>query len=134
MMPIEFTILALTSLFLFLAWLPSSVAKKQSYGVKWLAGNREPSTRELSAWGQRAQRAHENFKDYFPSFAVVVILLGMMNLFSTSTAIACGVFFLFRVLHFIVYCLGYPLMRALCFFINVFAVLYLYGVLFYATL
>lgn len=133
-MPIEFTILAFMSLFLFFAWLPASVAKKRSYGMKWLAGNRTPSERVLSEWGQRAERAHQNFKDYFPSFAVVVILLGLTQNFSPSTAIACGFFALFRVIHFIVYCLGYPMLRAFSFFMNLFAVCYLYGVLFYATL
>lgn len=133
-MPIEYSLLAFCGLFLFLAWLPSSVAKKNSYGVKWLAGNREPSSAPLCEWGKRAIRAHENFKDYFPSFAVVVLLLDQMDLFSFSTAIACSVFVIFRVIHFVVYCLGYPMLRALSFFMNLFAVLYLYGVLFYAAL
>lgn len=133
-MPIEFTFLAITSLFLFLAWLPSSVAKFQNFGVKWLAGNREANGKSLSDWGQRAERAHNNFKDYFPSFAVVVILLGMTGNFDSTTAIATGLFLAFRVLHFIAYCLGMPMLRAFCFFVNVFAVLYLYGFLFYSTL
>lgn len=111
-MPTEYLALLFTTGFYLVAWLPASVAKKQSYGMKWLAGNRGPARRELVEWGQRAERAHQNLKDYFPGFVVAILMLGALDRFHSMTAILAWSFFALRLLHMGVYIAGRPLWRA----------------------
>jgi uncharacterized MAPEG superfamily protein len=110
-MAFEYQMLVIMTFFFLLAFLPSSFAKKQAFGIKWLTSNRDQTPHnELPAWGHRAERAYSNLKDYFPGFVVAVILLGQLNKFDHSTAVATGVYVIARVTHLIVYIAGnFPL-------------------------
>lgn len=99
-MAFEYQLLVFMTFFFLLAWLPTSAAKKQSFGLRWLASNREKTPNaELPAWGGRAERAHTNLKDNFPGFVVAILLLGHLGKFDESTAIAASVYVFARVLH-----------------------------------
>jgi uncharacterized MAPEG superfamily protein len=118
-MAFEYKMLVLMTFIFLVAWLPSSLAKWHSYGGKWLASNRRPVLdKELPQWGQRAERAHNNLKDYFPGFVVAILLLGSLNKFDVYTAWASGLYVLGRVGHLAAYIGGNVLLRSLTFFLS----------------
>lgn len=103
----EYSMLALMTLFFLFAWMPVSLAKYQAFGGKWLGSNREPvEGKSLAPWGQRAERAYNNLKDYFPAFAVTIILLGLTQRFDEATAYASAIYVGGRILHYLSYSLG----------------------------
>ncbi len=115
-MAFEYQMLSLMTIFFIFAWLPASVAKYQAFGPKWLASNRTPiANKELPAWGQRAERAHNNLKDYFPGFIVAIIVLGALNKFDSITYWCSMIFVLSRVIHLFSYVAGNVTLRALSF-------------------
>lgn len=105
-MPFEYLMLTVMTLFFLFAWLPGSFGKKASYGMAWLLSNREPTGKELLPWAGRCERAYTNLKDYFPAFAVAVLLLGSLGKFDRCTQWAAGVYVVARALHFLLYALG----------------------------
>jgi uncharacterized MAPEG superfamily protein len=125
-MAFEYQMLVLMTFFFLLAFLPSSAAKKQAFGVKWLASNREKTpSNEIPAWGARAERAYSNLKDYFPGFVVAILLLGQLDKFDRSTAMAAGIYVLARVIHLIVYIAGNFPLRFASYFTGMLANLFL---------
>jgi len=112
-MALELTILTLATVFYLLAWLPSSIAKYQGHGLKWLAGNRSAPTTKLPAWGERAERAHANLKDYFLGFCVFILILAVLDKFSTASAIFAISFLVTRLAHMVFYIAGWPQLRAI---------------------
>lgn len=110
-MPFEYLMLTIMTIFFLFAWFPSSVAKSQAFGKKWLMSNRESIPRELPAWGSRAERAYMNLKDFFPAFVVAILLLGQLNKFDHTTSLAAGVYVLGRLVHFISYTGGIFIFR-----------------------
>ena len=105
-MPLEYKMLVLMTFFYLFAFVPLSIAKGQTFGIKWLASNRDQIPCELPAWGGRAERAYNNLKDYFPGFIVAILLLGMLNKFDQATSQAAVAYVLGRVGHYISYILG----------------------------
>lgn len=106
-MPFEYKMLVLMTIIFLLAWIPASMAKLKSFGLKWIQSNRDPLVgRELVPWGARAERAYTNLKDYFPGFVVAILLLGLTNGFNEYTAWASGLYVAGRVGHFLSYTLG----------------------------
>lgn len=124
-MPIEFVSLVLMTIFFTLAWLPASVGKTRSYGLKWLASNRERVQKELLPWAARCERAHQNLKDYFPAFVVAIVLLGFLHKFDHTTQIASVIFLIARIGHFVSYAFGNVNLRAGFFFLGLLSNLYL---------
>jgi len=125
-MPFEYSMLALMTLFFLFAWLPGSIGKVRSYGKGWAASNREPvKDKELLPWAGRADRAYNNLKDYYPAFAVVIILLGTTGRFDESTSIAAALFVFMRLGHFLCYTFGNVIGRALCYVVSMGANIYL---------
>lgn len=116
---------AMTIFFLF-AWAPVSFGKINTYGLKWLASNRDSNPRgEIPQWAQRCDRAYSNLKDYFPAFVVAILVLGLMNKFDQTTKWASIVYVVCRLGHYIVYGAGITRLRPLFFFAGLFSNLYL---------
>ena len=69
----------------------------------------------LSPWAQRLMRAHANAVENLVVFAVLVLVLDTMGISTPATVIACAVYFWARLAHVIVYTLGIPVLRTLCF-------------------
>lgn len=113
-MPFEYKMLALMTFFFLFAWLPSSLAKYKSFGIKWLASNRIPlEEKVLPLWGARADRAYSNLKDYFPGFIVAIILLGFLNKFDELTTWAAALYVFGRFTHYFAYIAGNVTVRFL---------------------
>jgi uncharacterized MAPEG superfamily protein len=125
-LPVEYQSLAILTLFFMLAWLPVSVGKKQAFGLKWLASNRDQSPkRELQLWAQRCDRAFNNLKDNFPAFAITILLLGVLDKFDHWTIYAAVAYVVARLLHYLAYGFGFFLARFLSFAVAFGANLYL---------
>lgn len=106
-MQTEYLSLAYMTLFFLFAWFPVSIGKAGTFGLKWLASNRTPvQGKELSGWSARADRAYNNLKDFFPAFAVAVILLGLNGKFDQGTHLASIIYVVGRTGHYISYTLG----------------------------
>lgn len=117
-MAIELHLLVLGTLFYLVAWLPSSLAKYQAHGLKWLAGNRSTPKTQLPKWGERAERAHHNLKDYYLGFCVFILILGLLDKYSGMSAGLAACFLIMRVAHMIFYIAGWPMLRAISFIIS----------------
>ncbi len=118
----ELAALAVLTLFFSFAWIPAAVGRIQTWGIKWMASNRDkPATGELPYWVLRCDRAHNNLKDNFPAFAVTIILLGILGKYDSMTQAASIIFIVARFLHFFVYAMGFPLARFLSFAVGVVA-------------
>lgn len=117
------------SLLLALAWFPASVAKRRTWGDRWLASNRETEgLPPLPAWGRRAVRAHDNLKENFPAWAALLLLVIAMDWQSTTTAWAAAVFPIARLGHITSYVAGYFWPRTICWMIGMVCTLTLVGV------
>ncbi len=124
--PFEYSMLTLMTLFYLFAWLPASIGKVRSYGKGWAASNREPiKDKELLPWAGRTDRAYNNLKEYYPGFAVVIILLGTTGRFDESTSIAAAIYVLMRLGHFAFYSLGSVYGRAICYLTSMVANVFL---------
>jgi len=122
----EYKALAIMTLFFLFAWLPSSIGKYQSFGGKWLASNRDQiPNKSLAPWAQRAERAYVNLKDYFPAFAVAIIILGINNKFNSYTSWAAGLYVLGRIMHFLAYTIGHINLRFISYLTGLIANIYL---------
>ncbi len=116
-MHFEYKMLAVMTLLFFFAWIPTSVGKFYSFGAKWLASNRNPpkDNKELLPWAARCERAYSNLKDFFPAYAVTILVLGAVGKFDETTQWASGIFIIGRVMHYIFYGMGNVNMRFLSF-------------------
>lgn len=122
----EITSLIIMTLFFLFAFFPVSIGKKQAFGFKWLASNRRPvEGKGLPEWAQRCERAHNNLKDNFPGFAVAVLSLVALGRTTEATAIACVIYVIARMTHYLVYGLGNVPARAVCYFTALFANVFL---------
>ena len=127
----EYLALIFMTLFFMFAWVPVSLGKWKSFGRKWIASNRDPlQGKELLPWAARCERAHNNLKDYFPAFAVAIILLGLTERFDDTTIIAAYTFFICRLGHYLSYGLGNLPFRALFFIVSLVANIQLFTRLF----
>ena len=81
----------------------------------------------LPEWGLRAERAHNNLKENFPSFAVAVLLLALTGGFTHGTQIAAAVFGGARVVHMPAYIQGRVWPRVISWVLGLGATLYLLG-------
>lgn len=125
-MNLEFYSFTIMSIFFLLAWIPTSVGKAQSFGMKWVASNRNPvKDKELPSWVARCERAHNNLKDNYPAFVAAVLALSFVGKFSQGTAIACVLYVIARVFHFASYGMGNVPLRAVSYISGLVANIYL---------
>jgi uncharacterized MAPEG superfamily protein len=122
----EYQSLTILTIFFMFAWVPVSIGKMKSFTFGWLATNRDTKPeKELIAWASRCDRAYNNLKDYFPAFAVAILVLGAMGKFDDSTRYASSLFLIGRIGHYVSYSMGYVPFRAIFFFTGLFANFYL---------
>ncbi len=130
-MTFELVMLCLAALLFMVLWIPPSIAKYRQRGVDWVAHRRVPEEglAPLRGWGNRAKRAHDNYKENFPPFVVAVLVLAYLDGFTSGTAAATAVFLAGRILHPIVYIAGWVWPRTVSWAAGYLATLYLYYVI-----
>lgn len=128
---LEYAMLGCSALLYQFVWLPHYLAKWAAYDYDHMASNRkQEGLPPLPDWGNRAKRAQQNYVENFPPFAVVIVLLGLIDGFTTYTGIAATVFFLARLSHLLIYTVGFVYLRSTVYTFGLVSTLYLYYVLF----
>lgn len=95
-------------------WLPYTIALIARAGFMGAMGNRS-SVPALPAWAERAKRAHANAVENLILFAPAVILAGNVRPGSPAVGLAAEIYLLSRIVHWIVYVAGVPVVRTLAF-------------------
>ena len=113
-MPKEFFWLMLTIILTGLMWIPYILDRSSVRGLAVAMGNPSPGDKPQSPWAQRMMAAHDNAVENLVLFAPLVLVAHEMEISTSTTVAACAVYFWARLAHFIVYALGIPVLRTLC--------------------
>ena len=110
--------LTLSALLLAVLWVPYIAGSVMKHGLLQardykIAGI--PKKPDSPAWLDRANRAHVNLVEGFPSFAALVIVAHLTAEANSTTAMACMIFFWARLAHAIVYMMALPYLRTVLF-------------------
>jgi uncharacterized MAPEG superfamily protein len=115
MMSRELLWLTLTVILTGLLWVPYILDRIIVRGLMGAMANPSRNDTPQSPWAQRLYFAHTNAVENLVVFATLVLILDSMGISTPSTVIACAVYFWARLAHVIVYALGIPVLRTLCF-------------------
>lgn len=112
----ELNILALVTVATMLMWIPYMLARIVTRGpARTLADPADPTFPPDPAWAERARRAHANAVENLAVFAPLVIILAMTGVSTPPTIAAAKTFLGARLVHFVVYTAGIPVVRTLAF-------------------
>jgi uncharacterized MAPEG superfamily protein len=110
----EFFWLMLTIVMTGLMWIPYIVDRAAVRGTAGAMGNPSADDKPQSPWAQRMMAAHANAVENLVLFAPLVLVAHELEISNGTTVAACAVYFWARLAHFIVYTLGIPVLRTLC--------------------
>jgi uncharacterized MAPEG superfamily protein len=113
-MTTDLAMLTYTALLTVLLSFPGVTAIILEKGLPVAAGNRD-ETIALSAWADRANRAHRNLLESLPVFAALVLVANVAGVANETTALGATIFFWSRVVHAVVYIAGVPWARTAAF-------------------
>lgn len=124
----ELHFLALVTTATALMWIPYMTARIFTRGPIRAMGNpADPSFPADPAWAERARRAHANAVENLAVFAPLVIILTMIGAGTPATILASKTYFGARLVHYVVYAAGIPIVRTLAFGIGFAATLTILG-------
>ena len=108
--------MTLTILMTALFWVPYILDRLAVRGV-WpaLSDTQPEGGGPHSLWAQRAIRAHTNAVENLVLFVPLVLTAHLLEISNPATKIAAIVYFLARLVHFLVYLFGVPVVRTLAF-------------------
>ncbi|MEZ5542096.1 MAG: MAPEG family protein [Pseudomonadota bacterium] len=107
--------LTLTTLMTGLMWLPYILNRLAEQGPLTALWDPQGETATRVRWADRMMRAHLNAVENLVIFAPLVLALQVAGISSRATVVACMVYFLARLGHYIVFTLGLPVLRVLTF-------------------
>jgi uncharacterized MAPEG superfamily protein len=110
----EFFWLMLTIVLTGLMWIPYILDRAAVRGMADAMGNPGADDKPQSPWAQRMMAAHANAVENLVLFAPLVLVANALNISSSVTVGACAIYFWARLAHLIVYTLGIPVLRTLC--------------------
>lgn len=111
----ELVVLTLVCLITALMWLPYIVARASGVGVLTALGNPNPTATDVAPWAQRAQKAHANAVENLTIFAPLVLIAAFLDVNNPATLMAAKIYLIARVVHYVVYTAGIPVIRTLAF-------------------
>lgn len=114
-MQAELKWLAMTGLMTALFWMPYVLDRMRVKGVFGAMGNPQRDDPPLADWAQRAARAHQNAAENLAVFAPLVLVAVVAGVDSPLVAQASAIYFFARLIHFLVYTAGVPVIRTLSF-------------------
>jgi len=127
--PTELLYTTLTAAFVALIWVPIILNRLHELGIWTALRSPRPDGRARADWAYRLDNAHRNAIENLVVFAPLAIMVHQLGLATPLTAAAAMVFFYTRVAHALIYALGIPLLRTLCFAAGFFAQMILAGTL-----
>jgi uncharacterized MAPEG superfamily protein len=107
--------LTLTAILTGVLWVPYILDRIMVRGLMGAMANPSRGDKPQSEWAQRLYFAHTNSVENLMIFAPLVLVLDALGHSTTSTVLACAVYFWARLAHAIVYALGIPVARTLAF-------------------
>ncbi|MFT7579595.1 MAG: putative MAPEG superfamily protein [Myxococcota bacterium] len=106
--------LVLSILLTAVMWLPYVLNRAQVWGLNTSLGYpAEP--KPLSAWAQRAKKAHANAIENLVLFAPLVIIHFLVSRGAPEIALWTALYFFGRLAHYLVYAAGIPYLRTATF-------------------
>ena len=121
-MSAELTYLTYTTLLTGLLWVPYILNMITVRGLLPAMGYQD-NPKPMAAWAVRLKAAHYNAVENLVLFAVVVLIVEIRDIGSATTALACLIYFLARVVHVVSYTFKIPYVRTLSFAIGFISVL-----------
>lgn len=110
--------LAMTATLTALLWMPYILQFIIHNGLVGALMDAEGGQEHSAGWANRAKRAHYNAVENLVVFAPLVLMVQMLGLGDGTTAMAAMVFFWARLVHYIVYTLGIPMVRTAAFLVG----------------
>lgn len=107
--------LAATAMMTGLFFLPYVLDRMMVRGLMGTMKNPEDTDNPLHPWAQRAKRAHYNAVENLVVFASLVAAAQFAGVSTQLTVWGCMLYFWARLAHYVVYTLGIPVARTLCF-------------------
>jgi uncharacterized MAPEG superfamily protein len=108
--------LTLTILMTALFWLPYILDRILVRGlIPAITGTTAETTDDQSEWAKRAIRAHLNAVENLVIMAAAVLIANALSVSTPATQTAVMVYFFARLVHYIVYTAGIPVVRTLAF-------------------
>lgn len=111
----ELRALALFSTFVALMWIPYVLSRMQVRGILGAMANPSPDAPAGPPWARRAHMAHANAIENLVVFAPLVLIASATGATGPATATAAWVFVAARLVHYVVFVLGIPVIRTLAF-------------------
>lgn len=115
----EFYWLTLTVLMTALMWAPYILRFLFEKGVGPALMEGGGTTTPRAVWAARAKRAHANAVENLVVFAPLVLIAVMTQSTTQATATAAMVYFFARLVHYLIYLFGLPVLRTLSFVVGV---------------
>jgi uncharacterized MAPEG superfamily protein len=119
----ELYVLALVATVTALMWIPYMAARILTRGAGRTLANPDPAFPPDPAWAERARRAHANAVENLAAFAPLVVIAALIGVSTPATILAAKVYLGARLVHYIVYAAGIPIVRTLAFVVGVGATL-----------
>jgi uncharacterized MAPEG superfamily protein len=107
--------LTITTLMTGLMWVPYILNRLAEQGPLKATWDPQGITATRVSWADRMMRAHQNAVENLVIFAPLVLALQIAGISSAATVYACVVYFFARLVHYIVFTLGIPVVRVLAF-------------------
>lgn len=113
----------LSALWVGLAWAPYIIDRVLVRGMMGALANFDPTARPQSAWAQRAMRAHTVLVERMAMFAPLAIIGHITMPDDGYLGMMAAVHFWAMIAHYVIYCIGIPVLRTLAFVVAVAATL-----------
>ncbi len=113
--------LTATVLMTALMWMPYILNRIAVRGLVGALANETPASPPHAPWATRAMAAHKNAVENLVVFAPAVLVAHLAGATGGLTATAAMLYFFARLVHYIVYTVGIPVVRTLAFAAGAFA-------------
>ena len=104
-----------------LMWVPYIINRIVEQGMLFAIWDPQGETATKTAWADRMARAHNNAVENLAIFAPLVLAIQFAQMNNDLTTMACMTYFYARLLHFIGFSLGVPVIRVVTFMVSVVA-------------
>ncbi|MCW1430659.1 MAPEG family protein [Novosphingobium sp. JCM 18896] len=118
----ELYILSLLTLTTALMWLPYVTTRVLTLGLMKSMAHRDASDPPDNPWVDRARRAHANAIENLAVFAPLVLVAALTGVSTPATILASKTFLGARIVHYVVYAAGVPVVRTIAFMVGIAAI------------
>src|SRR5882724_2893960 len=104
-------------------WVPYVAARMATHGVMRAIGNPGPDYPCDLPWVDRARRAHMNAIENLAVFAPLVLVGAIIGVSTKVTALSAQTYVAARLVHYVIYTVGIPVVRTIAFLVGACATL-----------